>query len=121
MRARERVRPAVADLAFADVTGVITHADLEALGTSASTRAVYRDTVAPDFAQRHRREIRDDVRCHVAERIGDFVEKLLGDSLLIDCSARARRLRDAERAVLVDFSNRVTDVSQVRRFLPVAP
>src|SRR5437763_10099571 len=101
-RSCQRVRATVTDLAFADVAGDISDADLETLRPTPRARAGNCDAVASDFAQRDGRKIRNDVGCEIAIRIGHFVEQLLLHRRKIDASAGARNLADSRVAVRVD-------------------
>ena len=68
-------------------------------------------------AERHRREIRGDVRREIAVRIGDLVQELLGRRRARDAAAGARDLAEHGVALGIDVRERKAQVRHVRHFL----
>ena len=64
-------------------------------------------------------EVADHVRQMVAARIGNLVEKLLGDGADRHQAAGVRRLGDDRRAIGPAFGDRVADIRIVADFTPV--
>ena len=118
LRALQRVRAGVADFAFADVTRVITDADLERRRARLAGRAGHGDAIRTRLLELHRGEIGGDVGRHVGARIGHLVEQLLFRGDQVDRAAGVGGLADDAVAVAVDVRVRKPDVREIRNVLP---
>jgi hypothetical protein len=110
--------PCIADLALAQVSGVVTDADLEASGPRSSGRAGDAHPVFPLLAQAHRAEIGDDVGREVAPRIAHLVEELLLDGAEVDPASGPADLAEHRAAVSLDVRMREPQGSEAGDVLP---
>src|SRR5436305_12477850 len=99
--ASERIRPGVADLAFAEVTRGIADADLQRRRLARRARAADVNAILTLLAQRNLAEVDRDAGGHVGCRIGYLVEQLFLGGSQADAASRGVGLAEHRAAILL--------------------